>query len=281
VVEHDGEQCPSITRVLGNTLRRHRERAGLSLRALAEKTTYGFSYIARVERGEQLPSDALARELDDALSTGGAIAELLEVARETSIPDYGRASVHAQENATRIQVFTSSLIPGLMQTEGYARELFRRSLPGEPEDRLTERVAMRMHRKRIFDRDEPPHYWAIMDESALRRMVGDSKTMVEQIHYVLQIAGRPHFTLQVLPFTDGAHPFMGGSLILTTLPSGGMMAFVESFDSGETVELPKRVIELTERFDVARSLALSGEKSLDLIRIYLRGYENDDEQENS
>ena len=268
---------PTPRTMLGRRLRRLREGLNYSQRALAEEVGYPHTYISRVERGEQLPSEALTSALDRYFGTDELFAELLELAQDTSIPDYGRAAVSKEADAERIQVFTSSLIPGLLQSEEYARELFRKSLPGESDDKVNERVAVRMHRKRIFERLEPPYFWAIIDEAALKRPVGSKKQMSEQLDHLLEIAVKPHFTLQILPFADGAHPMMGGCLTMLTLRDGGSMAFVESFASGETVELPKRVIELTQRFDVARAIALSGEKSLDLIREYLREYKNEDD----
>jgi transcriptional regulator with XRE-family HTH domain len=125
VPEHNDDQRPTVRRVLDNTLRRYRERAHMSLRELAAKTTYNHTYIGRVERGEQLPSDALAHTLDETFDTGGALFELLELARAGAIQPYSREGVAAEGAATRTQVFTSSLIPGLLQTEDYARALFR------------------------------------------------------------------------------------------------------------------------------------------------------------
>lgn len=113
-----------------------------------------------------------------------------------------------------------------------------------------------------------------MDEASLKRPVGSPQQMADQLRCLLRAAARPKLTVQVLPFTAGTHPMMGGSLTLLTLRDGGTMASIESFSSGETAELPKRTLDLTQRFDVARSLALPVEKSLALICDYLKGYED-------
>ncbi|WP_405810213.1 DUF5753 domain-containing protein [Streptomyces sp. NBC_01520] len=276
-MELNGESGKVTPRVrLGRRLRRLRERRGLSLRQLSEQVGgYSHSYLGRVELGDQLPSEALVTSLDQFFDSDGVLADLLEMAHDSSVPDYGRAVVGKELEADRIQVFTSSLIPGLLQTEDYARELFRTSLPGEPESKLNDRVVVRMKRQRIFDRPEPPFYWAIMDEASFKRPVGSPQQMADQLRCLLRAAERPKLTVQVLPFTEGAHPMMGGCLTLLTLRDGGTMAFIESFSSGETAELPKRTLDLTQRFDVARSLALPMEKSLGLIREYLKEYEDE------
>lgn len=144
--EDDDRATPRT--VLGRRLRRMRETANLSQRALADKVGYPHTYISRVERGEQLPSEALTEDLDTHFATDGLLAELLSMALDASIPDYGRAVVEREGKAARIQVFGSSLIPGLLQTEDYAHALFRESLPGESEERTNERVATRMRRQR-------------------------------------------------------------------------------------------------------------------------------------
>ncbi|MEU0277381.1 helix-turn-helix transcriptional regulator [Streptomyces sp. NPDC088551] len=272
--DESGKLTPRLR--LGRRVRRLRERKGLSIRQLSELVGgYSHSYLGRVELGDQLPSDALVNSLDKFFDTDGVLAELLEMAHDSLIPDYSRTSVSKEPGAERIQVFTSSLAPGLLQTEEYARELFRRSLPGESEDELSERVAVRMRRQQIFERADAPYYWAIMDEAALRRPVGSAAHMVGQLRHLVQMANRPRITVQVLPFSQGAYPLLGGSLTLMTLKGGGTTVLVESFASGVGVDSTKRVVELTGRFDLARSLALSADESLDLIRGYLKGYEDE------
>ncbi|MEV6132721.1 helix-turn-helix transcriptional regulator [Streptomyces violaceusniger] len=274
---HDDEGRATPRTMLGRRLRRLREGTGQSQRALAERLGYPHTYLSRVERGEQLPSESLAAALDAHFSTDGLFTDLLELAQDASIPDYGRVIVSSEEKATRIQTFTSSLIPGLLQTEEYAYALFHTSLPGESEEKLRERVETRMRRKRVLSKDNPPFFWAIMDEAALKRPIGGSKCMKDQIAYMLDVARTPHITTQILPFTQGEHPMLGGSLSLLTLQSGATIGYVESFASGEPVDSPSKILELTQLFDVARSKALPEKESLALVHTYLREHENEDD----
>ncbi|MEI5136783.1 helix-turn-helix transcriptional regulator [Streptomyces libani] len=273
--EDDDRATPRT--VLGRRLRRMRETANLSQRALADKVGYPHTYISRVERGEQLPSEALTEDLDTHFATDGLLAELLSMALDASIPDYGRAVVEREGKAARIQVFGSSLIPGLLQTEDYAHALFRESLPGESEERTNERVATRMRRQRVFKRRQAPYYWAIMDEAALKRPIGGSACMMAQLRQVLTAVEPSQVAVQVLPFSQGEHPMLGGSLSLLTFRNGSTTGYVESFFSGELLESPDKVLALTHMFDVARSKALPQHESLALIRDYLRRYEDEDD----
>ncbi|MFD8967703.1 helix-turn-helix domain-containing protein [Streptomyces sp. NPDC059568] len=273
--EDDGEVTPRT--MLGSRLRRLRESAGLSLRGLAERVGYPHTYLSRVERGEQLPSAALAENLDTYFGTDGLLVDLLAMAQDSSIPDYFRRIAGREDKATRIQVFGSSLVPGLLQDEDYARAVFRASLPGESEEYVDEQVEMRMRRKRVFEKEEKPYYWAIMDEASLRRPIGGSGCMARQIRHMLKAVQVPYISIQVLPFAQGEHPLLGGSLSLLTLGGGATIGYVESFASGVPVESPRRILELTQRFDVARSKALPESESLDLLRSYLKGYEDEDD----
>lgn len=261
--------------MLARRVRRAREKAGLSLRELGAEIRFPYSYIYRVESGQQLPSDDLAAALDKRFDLDGLVTDLLDAARDTVIQDYSRAVVRREKEAVRIQVFTSSVIPGLLQTEEYAMALFRAGLLGRSDDELQARVDARMKRKRIFTMAEPPLYWAIMDEAALKRPVGGIACMAAQLKSVLRAAETPHTTVQVLPFAQGEHPMVGGSLVLLALKEGGKVGLVESFMSGECVESPRKVAELVQFFEVACSKALSGNDSLDLIRQYEKEYKND------
>ncbi|MCC9312293.1 helix-turn-helix transcriptional regulator [Kitasatospora sp. RB6PN24] len=272
---HEDDDKATPRTMLGRRLRRMREAADLSLRGLADQINFPHTYIGRVERGEQLPSEALAQTLDEYFKTDDLFVELLDMAHDTLIVSYGREFVAKEREALRIQVFTSSLIPGLLQTEAYARELFRYSMSGYTPAELDARVAARMNRKKIFNRDDPPLFWAIVDESGLRRPTSDRETMRIQLEHVLELSESPHITVQVLPFQRALHPMLGGSLTLLTMRGGETVGLVESFDSGESVDSPKRIVELVQGFDVARSMALTEAESRALVSSYLKEYADD------
>ncbi|MEV5509909.1 helix-turn-helix domain-containing protein [Streptomyces orinoci] len=273
MTEREQDERPTARCVLGAMIQHLRKREGLSLRDLAEETRYGHSYIHRVEIGSQLPSDALITALDQRFDMGGTLIEFLEMAHEESVQDYGRKAAAREGQAERIQVFTSSTIPALLQTEEYACALLRTACPKAPRDHFAAAVANRMARKQVFNREERPPYWAITDEAALKRPVGGKVTMSEQLAHILKVAEDPDVTVQVLPFERGEYWMLGGSLTLLTAPNGSTLAYVESFGSGELVESPKRVVELSQRFDMVRGLALPECDSLKLIRKYLEEYQ--------
>ncbi|MDT3396097.1 helix-turn-helix transcriptional regulator [Streptomyces sp. B1866] len=217
---NDGKITPPM--LIGKNLSRMRDDAELSLRGLGEQVGYPASYISRVEMGHQLPSSALATALDKHFGTRDLFTDLLRMAQDSPVPNYGREILRNEAKATRIQVFSSSVIPGLLQTEAYARALIRASCPKETGGRVDSLVDTRMDRKHVFERDDPPFYWAIMDEAALKRPIGGKGAMVEQLDTVLRLSEPPHVEVQVLPFSRGEHSMLGGSLVLLTLEPGAI-----------------------------------------------------------
>jgi transcriptional regulator with XRE-family HTH domain len=255
--------------LLARRLRQAREAQGISLRALAEKIGYPHGYLGRVERGEQLPSDVLAEALDTYFQTSELFLDLLEMARFTPIPNYATTLLGSEGKATRIQNLTSSLVPGLLQTEAYMRAQFRRAHPRRSAAGIEEMVEFRMRRKCFFAREDQPLYWAVMDEAVLKRPTGGEACMRQQLAHLLKMAQMPQVTLQVLAFEQGHYPLMGGSTSVLTLPNGSSIAYLESAMWGEALESPRAVLACVQRFDVCRAMALPPQESLDVIRTYM------------
>ncbi|MDT3398302.1 helix-turn-helix transcriptional regulator [Streptomyces sp. B1866] len=272
MAEREKDERLTLPEVLGNELKRRRDRSGLSLRDLGDKTRFDHSYIGKVERGVQAPSENLAHALDDLLDTGGTFFELLEVITGGTIQEYQRKGAEWELRAERIRVFASSTIPVLLQTEDYARSRISSEKPKAPKSDIDDAVAIRLARQRVFDREDRPPYWAAMDEAALRRPIRDRKAMADQLAHILRVAENPDVTLQVVPFDRGDYWMLGGSLTLLTTLRGTTIAYVESFGSGELVESTRRVVELAQQFDWTSCLALPERESLDLIGQYLEEY---------
>lgn len=272
----EGETPASPAGMLAARAKRARLQAGLSLRALAEKLGYPHTYLSRVENGDQLPSPALAQVLDTFYETDGLYSDLLAVAVSAEIPMYGRKVLDAEKRAARIQTFNSSVVPGLLQIEPYTNALFMESMPGKDAEYVALQAAKRSHRQAVLDSAEPPLYWAIMDEAALRRPVGSPAVMADQIRHILtMIQTNSAVRVQVLPFSRGVHPLLGGSLSLLTLRDGSTFAYVESFASGVSVDTPSDVLELATLLDIARSKALDSGESVALFHRHLKEYEDD------
>ncbi|SFD43281.1 helix-turn-helix domain-containing protein [Streptomyces aidingensis] len=274
--QHVDESALGPDAMIARRLKFHRARLGLSQREVAEMIGYPQSYIARIETMKQRPSDAVAAALDEKLGTHREFTDLLEMARSMLILPGSRETVAKETEAERIRVFNSSGIPGLLQTDEYARALIRKGLPRESNEEIAEKAAERLRRQaRVFGKEDPPFYRAVIDEAALARPVGSKKIMTEQLRRLLTYRENPLIRIQVLPFNSFEHGMQGGSLFLLDLTEGGTIALVESFRTGHGIESPREVAEYEELFEATQMAALSEKASSDVVLRYLKEYEHE------
>src|SRR5262249_13326062 len=109
-------------------------------------------------------------------------------------------------------------VPGLLQTESYARAIVNLAHYGSDEDEVEKRVSLRMHRQRLLHRRNPPKLWAVIDEAALRRPIDGVATMRRQLEHLIEIAELPHVTIEILPFSAGGHAAAGGPVTILRFP---------------------------------------------------------------
>lgn len=172
-----------------------------------------------------------------------------------------------EAEASVIHSFAPSCVPGLLQTEAYARAITRAALVTEPEraaGEIDRRVEVRMKRQELLERKRPPQLWALMEEVVLRRPVGGVSTMRAQIDRLIQFAERPNITLQVIPTSAGAHPGMSGSFVNLEFPNpnDAPVVFLETDAGSLYLEEPAEISRYTLRFDHLRAIALSPDESV-------------------
>jgi transcriptional regulator with XRE-family HTH domain len=214
---------PTVQRlVLGGHLRRLREEARITTEQAAGAIRGSHSKISRMEHGRVGFKD---RDIADLLTLYGVTSgdereALIKLAREANTPGwwqgYSDILPHWVEPyfgleaaASIIRSYEVQFVPGLLQTEGYARALIRMGNASTEEDVLR-RAEARISRQDILNRDTPPKVWAVMDEGALRRPIGGETVMQEQLKHLIDMCDHPAVTLQVLPFEVASHPAMGG-----------------------------------------------------------------------
>jgi transcriptional regulator with XRE-family HTH domain len=270
VTEREHDEM-TIKLAIGRLVGQVRTSRGLSVREVAGKIGYAHSYIHDVETGK-LASDVVMQKLDDLFDMKGSLMDLVYVARKGKVEEYGKKVAERECKAQRIQVFSSSTIPSLLQTEEYALASLRVHSPKSPSSDFADAVSERLARQKVFERADPPLYWVIIDEAALRRPVGGHCVMSDQLESILHFFERPQHTFQVIPFERGEYWMMGGMLTLVGSPNGTTLAYVESFESGEVVKASRRVVELTQKFDTLRGIALPEVESLEIVGDYLEKY---------
>ncbi|MFF3764484.1 Scr1 family TA system antitoxin-like transcriptional regulator [Streptomyces sp. NPDC001922] len=253
--------------LFGAELRRHRERAGMSLRRLSEVLNYSKSHLARIETAESLPYDDLPAKLDVCFGTDGLFARLHAVAKKEPFPGKYRRVIEIERQATTIEQYLSATAPGLLQTADYAARLMRAVQQHAPDAEIEAQVTARLARQARLWGSRPPRCWFILDESVLRRGFGGPEVMRHQLQVLVECAEQRHLTIQVLPFSAGEHPeVLGGSLTLYTLPDRLTLAYEEGSRSGAFFENREEVAERRASYDLLRALSLSPRDSEAMIR---------------
>lgn len=265
------QQTPTtFAEFFGQELRRYRKGAGLSLQQLGEKLNYSHGFIGLIEQAKRSCPRDVAERADTELDARGALLNLWAVANEEAHPLWFQPYVRAEAEATGINEWQPQLISGLLQTREYATEVLRAFRPEATDKEIYQGIEARMSRRAVLERDEPPRFWLILSEAALRTVVGSPALMAKQLAEVLKAAERPRVTVQVMPFTAGAHAATSGLLVVFDGPH--RVAFCEGHASGRLITDAEEVAECAHAFSLLQSRALSVPDSVDLIRDVMEGY---------
>ncbi|MFF4740710.1 Scr1 family TA system antitoxin-like transcriptional regulator [Streptomyces sp. NPDC001262] len=252
--------------LFGAELRRHREQAGLSLEQLSKVIRYSRSHLARIEAAEHLPPPGLAEVLDAHFGTGKLFVAIYKIALREAHPDRFRRRMELEAKARCIKEYAGCFVPGLMQTEDYARTLFRVCDPARSEDKVEEMVTLRMSRQALLQADRPPEVSYIIDEAVLRRPFGSSEIWRAQLAAIAAVAASRTSLVQVLPFEHGEHPLLGGHLVLFTLDNGTTAAYEEGITEIAPLEALDRIARHRRAYEMLSACALSPSDSAAFIQ---------------
>lgn len=254
--------------LFGAKLRQHRTERGMTLDDLSRAVTISKSHLSRVETAQYMPPPELPVQLGELFHTN-IFQELYALCRREVHPDQFRRRMDLESRAVIIKEYSPQIVPGLLQTEDYARAQFQVHMPKAPDDEIERLVTARLGRQAHLLGSPTPDYAVILDEAVLRRSYGGPGVMREQLSTLLQLALTPTSFVQVLPFSHGGHALAGGSLSLWTLDSGQHVAYEESITTGTLLEEKTDVISLLRAYDLLSASALSPAESAGLIRTTL------------
>jgi transcriptional regulator with XRE-family HTH domain len=266
----NGDEGLSARAVYRNELSRLRERNGWTLAQLSEKTKYDTSYLQRLETGGRLGSIDAARALDRIYGTGDLLAGLWRLIKREASADRFEGFNDLEADATGIQEFSISTVPGLLQTPKYAEAQLR--LGPVSEDGLADEVQARIVRQELLNGPKALHYRGLLDESVIRRPTLAPDIWTEQLTHLIDAAQRPNISLHVVPFTVGLHDLLGSSLQLLWLASGQTVAYIESSRFGQLIDDIEEVEQLRLSYDRLRDSALSAAETLGLLRDVLEDH---------
>ncbi|NSL43614.1 helix-turn-helix transcriptional regulator [Streptomyces sp. 8P21H-1] len=266
-------------RQLGADLRRLRELKGLTLEEAGARVGISKATLSRYETKEgtvKWPAvDALCREYAASDEERLALVDLAKGARiqgwwrslADPIPESMNLMLTLEDEVVREDHYACMYIPGLLQTRAYAEAVHRASEMRCAEREVQHMVDIRMKRQELLQRKDPPHIWCVIDEAAIRRSVGGQTVMREQLRHLVSTSELPHVTVQVLPFSTGAHAAAVGSFIVL----GGQtpeldVVYVDVLGGGLFMEKPEELERYRLAFQYLRAQALDLVGSMALIR---------------
>lgn len=270
-------RSPTIRRRrLGAELRRLREAAGVTIEMVAERLECSGSKISRIETGH---TTATVRDVRDMISiygiVGGESDDLLQIAREARQKGWWHsystlltsAYVGFENAASSIRAYEQQVVPGLLQTECYAKAMIRSARPDIKAEEVEQRVRIRLSRQSLLSQDDPIDLWVVLDETVVSRPVGGDEVMRDQLKRLVEAADQPNVTIQILPFDVGAHAGMDGTFTILDFPEPGdpPVVYAENATGGLFLEKVDELQKYAFIFDHIRAAAIRPEESAALI----------------
>ncbi|MFE2168269.1 Scr1 family TA system antitoxin-like transcriptional regulator [Streptomyces sp. NPDC059447] len=261
--------------LLGAELRVARERAGMSQSELGEPLFVSGSFIGQLEAGTRRMHIDFARQIDDILGTNGFFTRNCGAAAKSKYPDHFAAAAEAEALATAIRQYAPQIIPGLLQTEAYARAVFRAYQPTATEEAVDELVSNRLARAAVIAEPTTPMLWCVLDEAVLRRSGDAPAILAGALRHIARLIQSHRIIVQVLPFSAGFHAGLDGSLKLMSFDDAPPLAYVDGIGMGQLFDDPATVTRYTLTYDLITANALSPRESLALIESVAEDYEHD------
>jgi transcriptional regulator with XRE-family HTH domain len=268
-------RSPTVRRrELGALLRALRTEAGMTVEQVAEALLCSPSKVSRLETGQRGASARDIRDLSNLYRVTDSTRDHLDtLAREGRGQAWWQpydlpyaTYVGLEAEATSISDYEPGVVPGLLQTPDYARAVHQGAMPRLSPAVIEQRIEVRRARQAILARDDPPQLSAIMDEAVLHRVLGGPTIMAAQLDHVIDACALPKVTVQVIPYSVGAHPALDSTFILLDFaPPVPSVVYVEGLVGQMYVERPQDVARYTQIFERLRTLSLSQQQSIDLM----------------
>ncbi|MCP3015495.1 helix-turn-helix transcriptional regulator [Nocardiopsis dassonvillei] len=254
-------------RKFGAEVRRFREQAGLSQSRLASLLPASQATVSDIELGKTPAKKDTAERIDQVLNSGGRLIAVWEEQHEAyQPPDWYRKLPIVEQRATQIQQYQPLLVPGLLQTRGYAGASIRASNRPVPQAAVDAKVAERTERQTILRREDPPFLSVVLDETALHRRLGSPDIMREQLGHLLEVSVWNRVEVLVIPADTWDHPGLDSGFTLLRVPDAGMLLYLETKSSGGVITDAGTVDEHISRLGDLRGLAFPPDQSRSLIK---------------
>jgi transcriptional regulator with XRE-family HTH domain len=261
------EHNSQVLSLFAAELKAQREAAGWTQDELASKMNYSASLIASIETEYRVPQPKFAEACDVVFGTPGTFTRLQRRLRDVPYPVAFLPFTGYEAQARTLRWYEHSLVPGLLQTEEYARAVLS-TRPNTTREEVDELVVARLVRQEVLNREDPPRLWMLIDEAVLHRQVGTVEVMRNQLAHLVELSGSPNITIQIVPYSAGGHSGLLGTFIVAEMGESGdspTIVFLEDASDGRVAEDAATVSQIMLSFDALRADALPQGASRDLI----------------
>ncbi|MFJ5142042.1 helix-turn-helix domain-containing protein [Streptomyces sp. NPDC088707] len=271
----DGERKPDPSdslRTFGAVVQALREHAGLSRVDFGTQVRFSKHAVESVERGRRMPDEVFVERAEEATGNTGALRKSSQhLSRgEPGLAAWFRRWARLERVAVRLCTYECRLVPGLLQSEAYARAVFEGTVPLVPDEQVEVLVAARLERQKMLGERQTVPFSFIVEEHVFRRRFGDVERVRELLDYVLERTALRNVALKIIPQEVGLHACLDGPVQLLETPAGRRLAYSEGQQNGRLIGDPKEVSLLQQRYDTLRSQALNPQESRGLLE-RLRG----------
>ncbi|MET8676186.1 helix-turn-helix transcriptional regulator [Streptomyces sp. NPDC004647] len=242
-----------------------RERAQLTQAELGRRIGYGEDQVSSVEQGRRVPQPEFLDGADEVLGAFGVLAAAKEEVGKAGIPAFFRDVAKFETHAVEYHSYQNQVVSGLLQTEDYARAIFKMQRPLLDEETIEQRVSARLARQELLTRWPAPILSFVTEEVVLRRPYGGKEVLRGQLQRLLHIGEMRNVEFQVMPTDIEDHAGAGGPLILLEPKGRPMMAYAEVQNVGTLLTNRKAVRQIEQRYGIIRAQALRPRESLELI----------------
>lgn len=253
-------------KTFGAALQAFREHTRLTQEALAPQMQYSAHYLASIEQGRRFPSDEFIERAEAALDARGVLRKAArQLSRKQGLAAWFLQWAGLETQAISLDTYESRLIPGLLQTEAYARVLFRGQLPPLSDEQIDAQLAARLERQRLLRERPNTAFSFILEEHLFLRRTGGVEVTRALIEHVLEVVELRNVEIQVMPLVREEHAGLAGPIQLLETPEHQWLGYCEGQRTGQFVADPKEISVLHMRYAKLRSQALTPEDSRGLL----------------
>ncbi|MFG2652291.1 helix-turn-helix domain-containing protein [Streptomyces sp. NPDC048436] len=254
-------------RTFGEVLKAFRKRAGLTQEEFAELVPYSVQTVAKIEQGRRFPQPDFVERAEEALDAFGALrGAARHLSRQPGLASWFRQWARLEAEAVTLWTYECRVIPGLLQTEAYARAVTVSVPPVKDDEQVDQQVVARLERQKLFERRPPITFSFIIEQALIERRTGGPEATRELLGHLLERAGQFNVELQVMPLLQPDHAGFDGPLRVLETSENRWYGYAEGQRGGLLIADPKEVSIMLQRYARLRSQALTPEDSKGLLK---------------